>query len=111
MARKIFESRKKNIKFTKNIIIIIKNVSQREILGKYRERRKLLFQLLCYYSKDLEERNKRKKNTLLSKRRERGREKRERETRGTVADEERGLTMPQILVPAVECPRAHTTHN
>lgn len=29
----------------------------------------------------------------------------------TVADGEHGLTMPQILVPAVECPRAHTAHN
>lgn len=46
-----------------------------------------------------------------SKKRERTKEKKETTTRGTVADEERGLTMPQILVPAVECPRAHTTHN
>lgn len=31
----------------------------------------------------------------------------------TVADgrRERGLTMAQILVPAAECPRAHTAHN
>lgn len=31
----------------------------------------------------------------------------------TVADGrgERGLTMAQILVPAAECPRAHTAHN
>lgn len=45
------------------------------------------------------------------KKKERKDKEREETTRGTVADEERGLTMPQILVPAVECPRAHTTHN
>lgn len=40
-----------------------------------------------------------------------GRGKQERANE-TVADgEERGLTMAQILVPAAECPRAHTAHN
>lgn len=60
----------------------------------------------------IEPKGKKKRQAPPTRRVHERREKKakEEETR-TVADGERGLTMPQILVPAVECPRAHTTHN